>query len=318
VTETSETRETSETGTPVEEHLEFPGGRIHLFRGGEGPPLLFLHAAGGAGQWHEFHELLARQFTVYAPDHPGFGKSDELAEVEDMGDLVYHYLDVIERLGLDRPHVVGGSFGGWIAAELAVAAPHAIGSLVLMSAAGLRLPEHPITDLFFLTPPQLADTLFHDPVKAAGFLPAEPDVDTVLAAYRDATALARFAWTPFLNNPKLERRLRRVTSPTLVVWPSDDKLVPIAHGHRYAELIQNATFTVVEDCGHAMYFERPADFAKITTDFLTAGAGGGSGQVAQADTGGRAGQVGRGDTGGRPGQVGRGDTASNEPNGASR
>jgi pimeloyl-ACP methyl ester carboxylesterase len=252
----------------TEEYLEFPGGSIHLLRGGDGPPVLFLHAAGGAGEWHEFHELLSRRFEVFAPDHPGFGGSDQLANVEGVDDLVYHYLDVIDRLGLDRPHVVGASFGGWIAAELAVAAPHVIGSLTLLSPAGLRLPEHPIADLFLMTPEQLAGALFHDAAKAGGLFPAEPAVDDILAAYRDMTALARYGWVPYLCNPKLERRLHRVTAPTRVIWPAEDRIVPIAHGHRYAELIPEAELTVVEDCGHAMYFERPAEFAAVTAEAL--------------------------------------------------
>lgn len=260
------------TSAPTEEYLDVPGGRVHLLRGGDGPPLLFLHAAGGAGQWLEFHELLARRFEVFAPDHPGFAGSDELADVEEMDDLVYHYLDLIERLGLDRPHVVGASFGGWIAVELAVHTPEVVGSMVLLGAAGLRLPEHPILDLFFLKPEQLPGVLFKDLTKAAAAFPSEPDTDAVLAAYRDLTALARFSWTPYMANPKLERRLRRITARTLVVWPSDDKLVPVAHGRRYAELIPNAVFAQIEDCGHAMYFERPAEFAAITTEFLAAGA----------------------------------------------
>lgn len=260
-------------GGPAAEYLDFPGGRVHLLRGGDGPPLLFLHAAGGAGQWLEFHSLLARHFEVIAPDHPGFGKSGELPEVEDMSDLVYHYLDVLDRLGLQRPYLVGGSFGGWIAAELAVAAPHRVGGLVLLGAAGLRLPDHPVADLFLMAPPQLAQTLFHDLDKAAGLGPAEPTVDDIIAGYRDATALARFCWVPFLANPKLERRLRRITAPTLVAWADSDRLIPIEHGHRYAELIPRSRFTVVTDCGHAMYFERPAEFAALTADFLTDGAG---------------------------------------------
>ncbi|HZB32062.1 MAG TPA: alpha/beta fold hydrolase [Streptosporangiaceae bacterium] len=254
--------------TPTQEYLDFPGGRVHVFRGGTGRPLLFLHAAGGAGQWLEFHRLLARRHEVYAPDHPGFGRSGDLPEVEAMDDLVYHYLDVIDRLGLARPHVVGASFGGWLAAELAVAAPHLIGSLVLLAPAGLRMPDHPIADLFIMTPEQIVGALYHDPAKAAGAMADEPDVDAVLAAYRDATALARFSWTPFLCNPKLERRLHRITAPTLVAWSADDRLIPIAHGHRYAERIPNAEFAVVDDCGHAMYFERPAAFADLVTDFL--------------------------------------------------
>jgi pimeloyl-ACP methyl ester carboxylesterase len=271
-----------EIDNPTQEYLDFSGGRVHVFRGGTGPPLLFLHAAGGAGQWLEFHELLARRHDVYAPDHPGFGRSGELPEVEAMDDLVYHYLDVIDRLGLVRPHVVGASFGGWVAAELAVAAPHLIGSLVLLAPAGLRLPDHPVADLFLMTPEQIVGTLYRDPAKAAAAMAAEPDIDAVLAAYRDATALARFSWTPFLCNPKLERRLHRITAPTLVAWSADDRLIPMAHGHRYAERIPNTEFAVVEDCGHAMYFERPEAFADLVTDFLARNPSGAAGATDKA------------------------------------
>jgi len=252
---------------PTEGFLEVPGGRVHLLRGGAGEPLLFLHAAGGAGAWHEFHELLAAGFDVIAPDHPGFGKSDEFPHVQAMDDLVYHYLDVLDALELDLPHVVGASFGGWIAAELAVHSPHRIGSLTLLSAAGLRLDGHPVPDIFLMPPARLAATLFHDPPPAPAS-DGPPDVDAILAAYRDATALARFSWTPYLHDPKLERRLRRVSAPTLVVAPDDDRLIPVAHAHRYAELIPGATFASVADCGHAMYFEKPAEFADLVTRFV--------------------------------------------------
>jgi len=256
-------------GSAAEEYLDFPGGRVHLLRGGAGRPVLFLHAAGGAGQWHQYHERLARRFDVIAPDHPGFAGSDELPDVEGVDDLVLHYVDLIERLGLVRPHVVGASFGGWIAAELAVARPDVIGSLVLLAPAGLRLPEHPPADLFFMTPEQVVGALFHNLDHAAALFPGEPTVDDILAAYRDMTALARFAWgSPFLSNPKLERRLHRVTAPTLVVTPVEDRVIPVEHGRRYADLIPNAEYTVVEDCGHAMYFEKPAEFAAVTGDFL--------------------------------------------------
>jgi pimeloyl-ACP methyl ester carboxylesterase len=257
------------TEAPAEEFLDLDGGRVHLLRGGQGEPLLFLHAAGGAGTWLEFHQRLAGGFDVIAPDHPGFGKSDDFDEVEAMDDLVYHYLDVLDRLGLDRPHVVGASFGGWVAAELAVAAPHRVGSLTLLAPAGLRLPEHPIADLFLMTPEELVAALFHDPAAGAGMLPAEPDVDFILAQYRDMSALARFGWVPFLSNPKLERRLRRITAPTLVACPSDDRLVPAEHGRRYAERIAGARYAEVPDCGHAMYFERPAEFADVVASFVS-------------------------------------------------
>jgi pimeloyl-ACP methyl ester carboxylesterase len=273
---------------PAEEFLELAEGRVHLLRGGPGEgstaePVLFLHA-GGAGEWHPFHGLLAsRGFEVIAPDHPGFGKSDDFPSLDSIDDLVFHYLDVLDALGLERPHVVGGSFGGWIAAELAVYAPHRVGSLTLLSAAGLRLPEHPVTDLFLLPPAKLPATLFHTPPPApasqtrASETPASetrapgtpPDLDAIIAAYREATSLARFCWVPFFNDPKLERRLHRITAPTLVAAPSDDRVIPVEHARRYAERIANASYTEVPECGHAMYFERPAEFAALVTAFLS-------------------------------------------------
>ena len=255
---------------PAEEYLELAGGRVHLFRGGSGEPVLFLHAAGGAGTWSEFHRLLADAgFDVIAPDHPGFAKSDDFPLVEAMDDLVYHYLDVLDALGLERVHVVGPSFGGWIAAELAVAASHRLRSLVLMSAPGLRLPDHPVPDIFLMPPERLVETMFHDPPPApAEGAAAAPGIDAVLTAYRDSTALARFCWAPYLSDPKLERRLHRVAAPTLVVAPADDRFIPVAHARRYAELIPGARYTEVPDSGHAMYVERPAEFAAVVTSFL--------------------------------------------------
>jgi pimeloyl-ACP methyl ester carboxylesterase len=258
---------------PAEEFVELTGGRVHLLRGGTGEPVLFLHAAGGAGVWHPFHQALADAgFEVLAPDHPGFGKSDEFPEVDAIDDLVYHYLDVMDTLGLARPHVVGASFGGWIAAELAVHSPHRIGSLTLLSAAGLRIPEHPVTDIFLLPPAKLIATLYHDPpaVPLTASPDAPPDLDAVIAAYREATSLARFSWVPYLSDPKLERRLHRITAPALVVAPSDDRLIPVEHARRYAARIPGARYAEVPDCGHAMYFERPAEFAAEVAAFLSA------------------------------------------------
>jgi pimeloyl-ACP methyl ester carboxylesterase len=260
---------------PTEEFLELAGGRVRLLRGGAGEPVLFLHAAGGAGAWLPFHSRLAAAgFEVIAPDHPGFGQSDDFPEVEAIDDLVYHYLDVLDLLGFGagggaaRPHVVGASFGGWIAAELAVHSPHLIGSLTLLSAAGLRLPDHPVADVFLMSPAKLAAALFHDPPSDPSSAGVAPDLDAIIAAYREATSLARFSWVPYLSDPKLERRLGRITAPTLVVAPSDDRLIPVAHARRYAALIGGADYAEVPECGHAMHVERPGEFAALVASFL--------------------------------------------------
>ena len=150
--------------------------------------------------------------------------------------------------------------------------PHLIGSLTLLSAAGLRLPDHPVADVFLMPPAKLAAALFHDPLLAPPPVRAAPgaapDLDAIIAAYREATSLARFSWVPYLSDPKLERRLRRITAPTLVVAPSDDRLIPVAHARRYAALIGGADYAEVAECGHAMYVERPAEFAALVASFL--------------------------------------------------
>jgi pimeloyl-ACP methyl ester carboxylesterase len=252
---------------PMAARLELAGGSIGYLDGGSGSPVLFLHGGGVAGQWLELHAILAREHRVIAPDHPGFATSDELPEVEGVDDLVYHYLEVVDRLELERPALVGYSFGGWIAAELAVHSPERFGALALLSPVGLRIPEHPITDVFFLKPEELPGAIYADPSRMAT-PDAPPDVDAILAIYRDVTALARFTWAPFMCNPKLERRLGRITAPTLVIWPEQDAIVPRAHAERYTDLIANARLETIPDCGHALHLERPQEVAAPIAAFL--------------------------------------------------
>jgi pimeloyl-ACP methyl ester carboxylesterase len=218
--------------------------------------------------WLPVHDLLSRDVEVFAPDHPGFGGSDDLPAVEAIDDLVYHYLALMDRLGLERPFVVGVSFGAWIAAELAVHSPDRISKLALLSPIGLRIPGHPIADLFAMPHAELATAMFHDPSIAAAVFPTEPDLDFILQSYRDLAGFARFAWQPFMANPKLERRLHRVTAPTLVVWPDEDRVVPRAHAERYVQLIPGAQLEVIADCGHASVVERPDAVTDLLKSFL--------------------------------------------------
>src|SRR5439155_481886 len=80
---------------------------------GAGPPLLFLHGAGGAGRWLPFQERLATTFTVYAPSHPGHGGSPDAPRLEHISDLASHYLDLLDALGLDRVRLLGPPLLCW-------------------------------------------------------------------------------------------------------------------------------------------------------------------------------------------------------------
>ena len=246
-----------QNGQHQAQHLDIGGGRIHVMRGGAGEELLFLHPAAGAGFWLPFHGLLAERFDVISPDHPGFGESDRLEWIDGMEDLVYFYLDLLDALDLESVHVVGTSLGGWLAAELAVHQPSKVRSLVMLAPIGLDLPEHPVEDIFAMNPDELRQALFLDQELALRIISPEPDLDTMMRAFKEKTSFARLAWNPFCCNPKLQRRLHRVTAPTLVLWGSDDRLVPLAHGERYRDLIAGARLEIIEDCGHAPVLEQP-------------------------------------------------------------
>jgi pimeloyl-ACP methyl ester carboxylesterase len=243
---------------------------LNLLEGGRGRPILVLHAAGGAGVWMPYHELLANRFRVIAPDSPGFGRSPDSDGVTGVDDLAFLYADLIEELNLEHPIVLGSSFGGWVAAELAVLMTKAISQLVLLDAIGLRLPEAPIADLFAMSPAEKMTALFHDRTVAARIFPAQPDIDTITAFYRDEMAFAKYAWSPFCCNPKLERRLHRISAQTLIIWGEHDAVVPRQHAERYAACIPQARLQLVSNAGHAVLMERPEEAVRAIEQFVGA------------------------------------------------
>ncbi|MGP3968310.1 alpha/beta fold hydrolase [Streptomyces sp. 6N223] len=250
------------------ERLDLGDDTVSLLRGGSGDPVLFLHSAGGAGTWMPLHAKLAEGFDVIAPDHPGFAGSGDFPALEDVQDLAFHYADLIAALGLSSVTVVGTSFGGWIAAELAAYRPALVDKLVLVDPIGLYVEGAPIGDLFAMSPQEKMATLVADPSKLAGLFPDDPDVDTVLALARNEASFTRFAWQPFCHDPRLPRMLPRITAPTLVLWGELDALVPVAHGERYAELIPGARLEVLPGVGHAASLECPDELAARISDFV--------------------------------------------------
>src|ERR1700716_2640765 len=137
---------------------------VRCLEGGAGAPLVFLHGAGGVKPDDPFLARLQEKFHVYAPLLPGYGDSEECAEIRDMLDFTLHTWDVVDALRLKDPILVGHSMGGMIAAEMAAIAPNDVSRLALICPAGLWLDDHPIVDMFSLLPFEMPKYLFHDPV----------------------------------------------------------------------------------------------------------------------------------------------------------
>jgi pimeloyl-ACP methyl ester carboxylesterase len=247
----------------ADEMVDLDGGAVHLLRGGAGPPLLHLHGGGAAGLWRRFHALLAERFEVYAPDHPGFGASEERSELVDVAGLASHYLDLLDRLELDRSVIVGASFGGRVACELVLLAPDRFSRLVLLAPVGLDLPGHPVTPLFPRPREEARGMLFHDQELARRFSVGD-ELGCVLGTERDHRALGRFRAGA---GSGLASRLEGIALPTLVIWGDADRVVPPAHGERFAALVPDARLRTIPDCGHGLPFEAPEAIADAIAAF---------------------------------------------------
>jgi pimeloyl-ACP methyl ester carboxylesterase len=249
------------------QRLDLADGTVSYFRAGQGRPTLFLHSAGEAARWLPLHDQMSAVAEVIAPDHPGFGDSTDFPTLESVNDLASHYVTLLDELDIDRVDVVGVSFGGWIAAELAAHAPSRVASLVLMAPAGLHVPDNPVANLFAMNSEQVVRSLFHDQAIADAILAMTPTRSDVVRQYRDFAALARFGW-PHLSSEQLEVRLATIAAPTLVIAAADDRVVPREHCTRYAAAIPDADLITIDECGHALYGERLDQIAAVTIAHL--------------------------------------------------
>lgn len=238
-------------------------------------PLLYLHGAGGLLDSEPLLDVLARSFRVHAPEWPGFGEEETEGSLEDMGDFTLHGWDLIDALGLERPHLVGHSMGGMIAAEMAALNPAGLDRLVLVAPFGLWLDERPIPDLFAMLPFELAEALFHDPAAGEKLLTAGLD-------FRDDTALKRFLVGNArrlgtagkilfpIPNRRLSKRLYRITSPALLLWGDSDRLIDPCYGERFVELLVStgARLERLAEAGHMVPYEQPQRAGELIGAFL--------------------------------------------------
>jgi pimeloyl-ACP methyl ester carboxylesterase len=255
----------------VEEMLTVNDTTIRLLRGGRAgaPPLVFLHGAGGHTGWMGFLDALAEDFAVYAPEHPGFGRSDDPAWLDEVGDLAYFYLDFLQRLGLDRVHLIGTSLGGWIAAELAVRNQTRLASLTLVCAVGITANGRPIDDIFRMPVEENLRRFYADPERAARRLGDLAKADMAIVATNRVT-VTRLAYRPRFYNPGLAKWLHRITVPSLLVWGDKDGLVPPEFGEAYRAAIPGSRLVVLEHAGHAPFDEQKDAFLATFRDFLHA------------------------------------------------
>ncbi len=249
------------------------GGQEQIvFRGGDGPALVWLHPANGIVDNHPLVDALCERFSVVAPLAPGFNDLKELDDVRNIHDLAIRYDDVFDALGLEGATVIGHSFGGMVAAELAAHYPKRVDRLVLLAPVGLWNDEYPVIDFFAVPLAQLPDVLYADKEVADRDFPpppdddAEPDVEALVAVVQGMTSVAKFMWP--IPDRGLDHRLYRIRARTLVLYGELDRLSPARYADDFVKGIDGASKVIVPGAGHMVPVERPDEVLAAIDAFL--------------------------------------------------
>jgi pimeloyl-ACP methyl ester carboxylesterase len=257
-----------ETDLPVRS-LTVSGISVEVYEQGSGPPLLFLHPHTGNNSRAAVLQRLARDWTVIAPSHPGFGRTELPAWMKTIDDLSYFYLDLMATLDLRNVTLVGASLGGWIAAEIAIKSAERLSRLVLAGPVGIRLgaPETvDIFDIFVAAKTEVDKRLYHDPEFALTDVSALSEEEAfIMFRSRESTAL--FGWSPYMHTPNLKHWLHRIRIPALVLHGENDGITSADYARAFAAQIPSAKFQIIEKSGHFPHIEAPDRFAECVLQF---------------------------------------------------
>jgi 4,5:9,10-diseco-3-hydroxy-5,9,17-trioxoandrosta-1(10),2-diene-4-oate hydrolase len=281
------------TTTDAHEHtIAVAGKPIFFTETGTGPPVVMLHGGGpgasGMSNYSRNIDVLATQFRVIVPDMPGYGRSTKIVDQDDpFGYLADMVRGLLDELGIHAAHLIGNSYGGAAALRLTLDTPHRVAKLVLMGPGGIGTtrdiptaglksllsyyggdgPSREKLETFIRTylvydgasvPDELIDLRYQSSI--------DPEVvaNPPLRRPSGPTAL-RTLWRMDLTRDK---RLKHLTTPTLVLWGRDDKVNRPAGGSMLVNLMPNADLVMTSHTGHWMQWERDALFNQLVAEFL--------------------------------------------------
>ena len=243
----------------VERYVEVDGFRIRYLEAGSGPPLVCFHASGGP-RLSRGHELLAERHRVILFEAPGFGQSAVNERSESMADLARTMASAVAAIGIERYSLWGTSFGGRLACWLAVQFPERLDALVLVAPAAI-LPEGHTSRTAGVPLADRAGLYFAHPERQ----PPSPPPDPAVIAKQEAL-VGRLRGPN--RDADLEARLAGLNVPTLVLFGTEDRLIPSEMGRVYREIMPNCHLVLVYDSGHHIDADRPEAFASVVLDFL--------------------------------------------------
>lgn len=271
------------------QHVSIHGQGVSYHRGGDGPAILLIHGmAGSSRTWKEIMPLLARSYTVIAPDLLGHGRSAKPLGDYSLGSLASGLRDFLAVVGVERTTVVGQSLGGGVAMQLAYQHAELCERLVLVNSGGLGREVS-----WLVRALTLPGAEFIMPILFPWFV-RDRGNDLSQFLLRKGLRAPRIAemWRAYVslvepeNRRAFVRTLRAVVDPsgqavsaknrlylaarmpTLIVWGDEDRIIPVAHAYAAHDAIPGSRLEVFEGVGHFPHVEDPLRFAAVLTDFI--------------------------------------------------
>jgi pimeloyl-ACP methyl ester carboxylesterase len=238
---------------------------------GEGAPLVYLHGPWGLTVDLPFVDLLARTNMVYAPRHPGTttGDTEAIHCIDTLHDLLVYYAELFEQLQLSSAPLVGHSFGGMVACEIAATMPDLAERLVLIDSVGLWRDDQPVKNWMIFSDQEREAALFADPKgEVAGrFLAVPDDIDARADFIWSQACTGKFVWP--IPDKGLARRIHRITAPTLVIWGARDGVIAPTYADEFASRIPGTRVERIDAAGHLPHLEQPESVARLIAEFLS-------------------------------------------------
>jgi 2-hydroxy-6-oxonona-2,4-dienedioate hydrolase len=225
--------------------------------------LVLLHGIGAsADRWSDVSLTLSKYYQLIIPDIVGFGYSDKPTIEYTMDFFVRFFEDFLRKLEVARLSIIGASFGGYLATEFTIRNSEKVDKLILAAPAGAMRTSTRILDQYIMA------RAFRD----MAYEPSVVSEDTIRDFMnRMRLPNAKYAFMSTLlairDSKDLSGRLSRISIPTLLIWGANDRMIPLGYSKEYTE-IPNSQLTIIDNCGHTPFVEKPTEFNNIVLKFL--------------------------------------------------
>jgi pimeloyl-ACP methyl ester carboxylesterase len=251
--------------------IKVDGLEVLYYMAGSGEPLVVIHGGGGdARTWLSNMEVLAKKYTVYAPDLPGYGGSAPLDGKYYIPELTTFIKRFTECMGLEKFYLMGHSLGGGVALNVALNFPDKIKKLVLVDSLCLGREIALWVRLFSLPAfIKSVGNIFMAVMTSVKWVVKQLNPARYIMALSPAAMTVGGSISTFHEQTlSLEKRLPEVKMPTLLVWGSKDPIVPVMQAYRAALAIPDCKVKVFEKRGHNVHRDELEEFSSILNRFL--------------------------------------------------